>query len=144
MFLNQVHFLWPDLGRAGLRRAAALLAGPLLILAVLVLPTALSMPPVTNHTELSGMGDSTGQQIHLGGSYQLTVGVVPRTGCSYLVHVDASHSGFTLGLPDFTSGVWTGDHQVTNESVIDAPDGMYAIRVDATGCGPWMVTLDRT
>ena len=68
MFLNQVNYLWRDLGWASGRRAALLLIGPLALMALLVIPAALGAPPIATHVELSGTGTRTGPEAHLGGS----------------------------------------------------------------------------
>lgn len=97
MFLNQVHYLWRDLGRAKALWAALLLIGPLAVFVVLALPAALRTPVVAEHAELSGTGSGTGPQIHLRDSYQVTV---TTTGGACSIQVMIGPWGFTPALPE--------------------------------------------
>lgn len=142
MFLNQASYMWRDLGRVNPTRSLLLMLLPALLFVILALPAGLSQGPVADHTHLSGTGSSTSAQIHLGGSYRMTVAVVPQLGCSFDASVNGTGPRYGLGSPDFSSGIWTDRHQVTNTQVTDVQDGLYSI-ISATGCGPWTVTLDR-
>ena len=46
MFLNQINFMWRDLGRANGRRAAVLVLVPFVVFLALALPTILRATPV--------------------------------------------------------------------------------------------------
>lgn len=144
MFLNQIHYLWRDLGRAKGRRAALLLLGPLAVIAVLALPAALSAAPVTDHTDLSGTGSLTGPQIHLRDSYEMAISMTGQAGCSYRVMVDGAGSGHGFGQFSFPSDATASQQRVSTGSLPDLTDGVYTIATTATGCGQWTVSLDRT
>lgn len=140
MFLNQVNFLWRDLGRADGRKAALLLAAPFLVFVVLALPAAIrEKPVVAEHAELSGTGSSTGPQVHLRDSYRITITISGQADCSSSVMIGSD--GFTP--PTFPPDATTSQKQVATWDMSDLQDGLYTIGMSATGCGPWTVTLDR-
>ncbi len=139
MFLNQINFMWRDLGRANGRRAALLLLGPAVVFVVLALPTALSGPAVAEHAEFSGTASRTGPQIHLRDSYQITATTTGEA-CSLAVMIGPW--GFTPApFPSDATGSRTW---VLKSDIIDVQDGLYRIAVTATRCGPWTVILDRS
>ena len=141
MFLNQVNFMWRDLGRANGRRAAVLVLAPLVVLLALALPTMLrATPAVAEHVELSGTGSSTGPEIHLRDGYQITVTVTGQAGCATDVMIGGRY-GFR---PDpFPSDAATSRTRVSKADITGIEDGMYRIAMTTTQCGPWMVTLDK-
>jgi hypothetical protein len=143
MFLNQVHFAWRDFGRPNGRRAALLLLAPLVLIALLLLPAVLATPPVTDHAALSGTGSSTGPELHLRGSYAVTISISGQAGCAYQVGI--ADSGYAYGAEQYSFPSWatTSQQRVSTWSVPDLADGQYTINTTATGCGPWTVTLDR-
>ena len=143
MFLNQIHFMWRDLGRTGGGRTALLLLGPLVVFALLALPTALSAAPVIDHTELSGAGSRTGPQVHLRDSYQMTISITGQASCTYQVDVSTAGLGYGFGESSFPSDAAVGQQQVSTGSLPDLADRLYAIATTATGCGEWTVSLDR-
>ena len=138
MFLNQVHFAWRDFSRPNGRQSALLLLGPLALIALLLLPTALAMPPVADHAALLGTDSSTGPEIHLRGSYRMTLSITRQAGCTYGVSVGPFGAGDSFAAGDTASA-----QRRSTWDVPDLSDGMYAISTTATGCGPWTVTLDR-
>lgn len=140
MFLNQINFLWRDLGRANGRRAALLLLGPILVFVVLALPAAMrDVPVVAEHAELSGTDSRTGPQIHLRDSYQVTV---TTTGEACALAVTIGPWGFTTApFPSDATGSRTW---VEKSDLVGVQDGLYRVAVTATRCGPWTVILDRT
>jgi hypothetical protein len=142
MFLNQVNYLWRDLGWANGRRAALLVGAPLALIVLLALPTVLSTPPVANHAELSGSGTLTGPQIHLHDSYAVTISISGQAGCAYRVAIGGSGYQSDAQEHSFPSWATTSQQRASTWSV-DLPDGQYAITTTATGCGPWTVSLDR-
>ena len=144
MFLNQVHFMWRDLGRASGRRAALLLLGPFAILVALALPTSLGASPVASHAELSGTGSRTGPQIHLRDSYQMTLSITGKSGCTYAVMIGGSSIGYGFGTFSFPSGSTASRQRVSTWDLPDLPDGLYTIDATTTGCGNWAVSLDRS
>ncbi len=141
MFLNQVNFMWRDLGRANGRRAAVLVLTPFIVLLALALPTMLrAIPAVAEHAELSGTGNSTGPEVHLRDSYQIAVTVTGQAGCASDVMIGGRY-GFT---PDaFPSDAAVSQTRVSKADITGIEDGMYRIAVTAPLCGPWTVTLDR-
>ncbi len=139
MFLNQVHLAWRDFGRPNGRRAALLLLAPLVLIALLLLPAVLATPPVADHAALSGTDSSTGPELHLRGSYRLTLSITGQAGCTYGVSVGP----FGVGELSFPAENTTSQQRVSTWSVPDLADGQYTINTTATGCGPWTVTLDR-
>jgi hypothetical protein len=139
MFLNQVHFAWRDFGRPNGRRAALLLLAPLALIALLLLPAVLAMPPVADHAALSGTDSSTGPELHLRGSYRLTLSITGQAGCTYGISVGP----FGVGELSFPAEDATSAQQRSTWDVPDLSDGMYTIAMTATGCGPWTVTVDR-
>jgi hypothetical protein len=141
MFLNQVNFMWRDLGHATGRRAAALVLAPLVVFLALALPAILrATPVVAEHVELSGTGSSTGPEVHLRDSYQVTVTVTGQAGCVSDVMIGGRY-GFT---PEpFPSDATASQTRVSKADITGIEDGMYRVAMTATQCGPWTVTLDR-
>jgi hypothetical protein len=144
MFLNQIHFMWRDLGRGGGRLVALLVLGPMVAFVVLALPAMLSAAPVTDHTALSGTGSRVGPQVHLRDSYQVTISITGQAGCTYQVMVNGSGIGYGFGEFSFPSDATASQEQVTTESLPDLADGLYTVTTTASGCGPWTVDLDRS
>jgi len=141
MFLNQINFMWRDLGRANGRRTALLLLLPYAVFVLLALGTVLRPTPiVADHAEFSGTGTRTIEQIHLRDSYRIAATITGQAGCSASLMIGGRY-GFTL--PSFPSDATTGRQQVATWDLTGVADGLYRIDVTATGCGPWTVTLDR-
>jgi hypothetical protein len=139
MFLNQVNFMWRDLGRANGRRAALLLLGPFVVFVFLALPAATrEIPVVAEHAELSGTDSRTGPQIHLRDSYRVTV-TTTGGACSF----DVGIGGWGFTTAPFPSDATGSRTWVQKMDLVDVQDGLYRIAVTATRCGPWTVILDR-
>jgi hypothetical protein len=145
MFLNQIHLAWRDLGRPGGRWVALFLLGPIVVFALLALPVALrATPGVADRADLSGSGDLIGPQLHLHGSYQMTVTITGQAGCTYQADLYPVGSTPEYGLSDsFPSDAAASRTQVSRGNLPDVADGLYSIALTTTGCGPWTVRLDR-
>jgi hypothetical protein len=89
-------------------------------------------------TTLKGTGSKTGAPVVLAGDYVLKDSVEAKVGCHWAIYLDGLDSE---PLDEFTTNA-PGSHS-TSADQIGLDLQRYTIRVVATKCGAWSVSLAR-